>query len=207
MGTDHRGEGAQLASGTQSTPWRKPYILVGTFEPRKNLPCLIQAYARLGDDLVRYFDLLIVGPNAGGGWNPDPSAALAEIATQRLTGRVHLLGARSDSALAELYRHATAFAFPTLYEGFGIPVTEAMRCGVPVVVAGTSSLPELVGDAGVLVDPYDVESIADGIRRVLHDRRLASDLGRRGQQRMKSWTWERAAREHCAMYRRVADTA
>jgi len=208
MGTDHLEEGApqRLAPGTGSAPWRKPYILyVGTFEPRKNLSRLIQAYARLGDDLVRNFDLLIVGPISGDAWNQDPSVALTEIATQRLTDCVHLLGARSGSALADLYRHATVFTFPTLYEGFGIPVPEAMRFGVPVVAANTSSLPEIVGDAGVLVDPYDVEAIADGIRRILNDRPLAKALGCRGQERMQSWTWERAAREHCAVYRQIAE--
>jgi glycosyltransferase involved in cell wall biosynthesis len=82
-----------------------------------------------------------------------------------------------------------------------------MRCGVPVVVARISSLPEIVGDAGVLVDPYDVEAIADGIRRILDDRPFGSDLGRRGQERIRSWTWERAAREHLAAYRRIVDAA
>jgi len=208
MGTDHLEESAPqgLASETGSAPWRKPYILyVGTFEPRKNVSRLIQAYARLGDDLVRNFDLLLVGPNSGRAWNQDPSGALVEIATQRLTDCVHLLGPRSGLALRELYRHATVFAFPTLYEGFGIPVPEAMRCGVPVVAASTSSLPEIVGDAGVLVDPYDVEAIADGIRRILNDPHLARELGYRGQQRIQSWTWERAAHEHYAVYRLITE--
>jgi glycosyltransferase involved in cell wall biosynthesis len=208
LGTDHLEECApqRLAPIVGSAPWRKPYILyVGTFEPRKNLSRLIQAYARLGDDFARDVDLLIVGRNSGGAWNQDPTAAIAEIATQHLTGRVHLLEARSDSALSEFYRHATVFTFPTLYEGFGIPVSEAMRCGVPVVAANTSSLPEIVDDAGILVDPYDVEAIADGIRRILNDRSLAETLGRRGRERMQSWTWERAAREHCAVYRQIAE--
>lgn len=208
MGTDHLEESVSrlVATRAGSTPWTKPYILyVGTFEPRKNLARLIQAYARLGDDLVRNCDLLIVGPNSGDAWNQDASSVVAEIEAQRLTGRVHLLGARSGSALAELYRHAAVFAFPSLYEGFGIPVPEAMRCGVPVVAGGISSMPEIVGDAGVLVDPYDVEAIADGIRRILNDSSWATALGRHGRERMQSWTWERAALEHCAVYRRIAE--
>jgi len=80
-----------------------------------------------------------------------------------------------------------------------------MRCGVPVVAASVSSLPEIVGDAGVLVDPCDVEAIADGIRRILNDLPLARDLGRRGQERMQSWTWERAAREHVVVYRHITE--
>jgi len=110
------------------------------------------------------------------------------------------LGRVTDSDLIGLYNLADVFVFPSLYEGFGFPPLEAMACGTPVVASNAASLPEVVGDAGLLVDPRDPEVMAEAIHRVLQDRDLAEELRRRGLERAQQFTWERAARETLAVY-------
>jgi glycosyltransferase involved in cell wall biosynthesis len=104
-----------------------------------------------------------------------------------LTGRV------ADELLPTLYSGALAFVYPSLYEGFGLPPLEAMACGTPVLTSNVTSLPEVVGDAGLLVDPYNVEAIAHGIRRLVEDSALREELKRKGLERAKQFTWERTA--------------
>jgi glycosyltransferase involved in cell wall biosynthesis len=116
---------------------------------------------------------------------------------------VRFFGFVPDQTLAALYRLATAFAFPSLYEGFGLPPLEAMACGTPVVTSRLSSLPEVVGDAAVLVDPYSVEDIADGLRRVLDDEALRTSLKERGRVRADQFHWDRSVRAIHAAYMRV----
>jgi glycosyltransferase involved in cell wall biosynthesis len=99
-----------------------------------------------------------------------------------------------------LYNAATVFVYPSLYEGFGIPVLEAMSCGCPTITSNLSSLPEVIGDAGIMIDPYNVEQLADEIRRVLEDRELAEDMRRRGLSRAKLFSWERCASETIAAF-------
>ncbi|HET8647340.1 MAG TPA: glycosyltransferase family 1 protein, partial [Vicinamibacteria bacterium] len=105
--------------------------------------------------------------------------------------------------LAALYRLASVFAFPSLYEGFGLPPLEAMACGTPVVTSRISSLPEVVGDAAVLVDPYSVDDIADGLERVLGDEALRADLIARGRERVAQFSWDRSVRAIHAHYMKV----
>jgi glycosyltransferase involved in cell wall biosynthesis len=116
---------------------------------------------------------------------------------------VRFLGFVRDETLAVLYRLASVFAFPSLYEGFGLPVLEAMASGTPVVTSNVSSLPEVAGDAAVLVDPYDVEAIASGLERVLSDPALASELSRRGLRRAREFSWERSVVRTHDIYREV----
>jgi glycosyltransferase involved in cell wall biosynthesis len=117
---------------------------------------------------------------------------------------VRVLGFVPDQTLQILYHLASVFVFPSLYEGFGLPPLEAMACGTPVVTSNASSLPEVVGDAAVLVDPYDARSIAEGIRRVLVDDQLRADLSARGEERARSFSWEQAARRVHQIYRDVS---
>jgi len=109
----------------------------------------------------------------------------------------------SQEKLPCLYRNADLFVFPSLYEGFGLPVLEAMACGTPVITSNTSSLPEVAGDAAVLVDPYSVEDIADAMERVLTDPDLRTELSRKGKERAKQFTWEKCARETLKVYEEV----
>jgi glycosyltransferase involved in cell wall biosynthesis len=141
------------------------YILyVGSIEPRKNLLRLLEAYARLREWSPKW-KLVIVG--ARNYWKSSPVAQAVE--RMGLQGQVKFTGYVPDEDLPALYNGADLFCFPSLYEGFGLPVLEAMACGTPVVTSNTSSLPEVAGEAALLVDPYDVEAIAAAMRRVLED--------------------------------------
>jgi glycosyltransferase involved in cell wall biosynthesis len=179
---------------------RGRYVLyVGNVKPHKNLDRLVRAFARLRrrpeyDDVK----LLIIGQdeNRYAGLRRTVEAA-------GVRQDVRLFGFVPDATLAALYRLATVFAFPSLYEGFGLPPLEAMACGTPVVTSRASALPEVVGDAAVLVEPNSVEDIADGLARVLGDDALQADLSRRGKERARQFSWERAARATHAGYLRV----
>lgn len=161
-----------------------PYVLaVGTLEPRKNLERLIAAWAGLPATHV----LALVGPR---GWGDQPILEAA-----RRAGDVRLLGRVSDEDLASLYAGCACFAFPSLYEGFGLPVLEAMAAGAPVLTSNVSSLPEVAGDAALLVDPLDVGAIRDGLARLLGDEALREDLRARGRDRAAGFSWDRTAAE------------
>ena len=123
--------------------------------------------------------------------------------SHKLHKHVRFLGYVSDQTLGILYRLASAFVFPSLYEGFGLPPLEAMASGTPVVTSNVSSLPEVAGDAAVLVDPYDVDSIVDGIRRVLTDPALAADLRRKGIERAREFSWERSVEKTRQVYQEI----
>jgi glycosyltransferase involved in cell wall biosynthesis len=123
----------------------------------------------------------------------------------KLHKHVRFLGYLTDDTLAVLYRLAALFVFPSLYEGFGLPPLEAMASGTPVVTSNVSSLPEVTGDAAILVNPYDVDSIVDGMRRVLSDPALAAELGRRGRARAREFSWARSVERTRDVYRRLGE--
>ncbi len=178
----------------------QPYILyVGALEPRKNLPRLLEAYARLRRRSARW-RLVIVGARK---WRSSPIFD----AVQALALEPHLIftGFVEDEHLPALYAGADLFAFPSLYEGFGLPVLEAMACGAPVVTSNTSSLPEVAGEAAVLVDPTNIEQIAEAMWLVLSQPALAAALREKGLARAAQFTWERTARETMAIYARVME--
>ena len=178
---------------------QRPYILyVGSIEPRKNLLRLLQAYARLREAAPQW-RLVIVG--ARNVWLSNP--IILAIDKMDLKPWVQFTGYIPESDLPALYNGADLFAFPSLYEGFGLPVLEAMRCGAPVVTSNLSSLPEVAGDAAILVDPYDVEAIASAMRLALTQPGLAQELQRRGLEWSKGFTWERTARQTLAVYQKV----
>lgn len=163
-----------------------PFIFsVGTVQPRKN-------YARLAEALHRLdrpdLSLVIAG---GEGWLEDD--LYARIDALGLGERVRFIGFAADDDLPALYSAACVFAFPSLYEGFGLPPLEAMACGTPVVASNVSSVPEVVGEAGLLVDPLDVDALADALARALDDEALRADLIEKGRERAAEFTWERAA--------------
>jgi glycosyltransferase involved in cell wall biosynthesis len=178
---------------------QRPYILyVGSIEPRKNLLRLLQAYARLRETAPQW-RLVIVG--ARNIWLSSP--LLKEIEMMNLKPWVQFTGYIPETDLPALYNGADLFAFPSLYEGFGLPVLEAMRCGAPVVTSNLSSLPEVAGDAAILVDPYNVDAIASAMLLALTAPGLAQDLQRRGLEWSKGFTWERTARQTLAVYQNV----
>ena len=172
-----------------------PYVLhVGTIEPRKNLERLVTAMAHLAQRGTPHILVCAGAP----GWG---AAALHRHLEATGTGdRVRLLGAVPDAVLPALYAAADALAFPSLYEGFGLPLLEAMACGTPVVTSNVAAMPEIAGEAAVYVDPRDPEAIAAGLDRVLHDTGMRAALIDRGLARARSFTWERCARETLAVY-------
>jgi glycosyltransferase involved in cell wall biosynthesis len=174
----------ELAPARQRLGLPRRFVLfVSTIEPRKNLATLMDAWGRLADPP----QLVVVG---GWGWRTEELRAKLD----RLAGRgVRLLGGTRPDELPVLYNLATVLAHPAWYEGFGLTVLEAMACGTPVVASSVSSLPELVGDAGLLVDPADLEGWTAALERVLGDEGLRQDLRARGLQRAAGFTWQQAA--------------
>ena len=175
---------------------RDGYLLfMGTIEPRKNLLRLLQAVEVAGS---RIGPLVIAGAN---GWGSDEVADLM----QRLqrAGRLSYLGYVPDNARPALINGARGFVYPSLYEGFGLPVLEAMACGVPVLASNVSSLPEIVGDASLLVDPQDVDAIAREMARLWQDEALRRELAARGLERAQSFSWERTASQTLNVYRQT----
>jgi glycosyltransferase involved in cell wall biosynthesis len=172
-----------------------PFIFsVGTVQPRKNYGRLIEALARLrqhGHD----FDLVIAG---GRGWLEDP--IYKTLLVTGMTEHVHFIGFTDDEDLPALYSEAACVAIPSLYEGFGIPVLEAMACGTPVVTSNTSSLPEVAGDAALLITPTNLDELTDALERLLTDSTLRDDLIRRGLERAQQFTWDKAAQQLQQIY-------
>jgi len=175
---------SELAPARQRLGLPRRFVLfVSTIEPRKNLGTLLEAWDRLSDPP----QLVVVG---GWGWRTEALRARLES----LAGRgVTLLGGTRPDELPVLYNLATVLAHPAWYEGFGLTVLEAMACGTPVVASSASSLPEVVGEAGLLVDPGDVEGWTSTLERVLGDENLRRDLRARGLDRAARFTWQRTA--------------
>jgi glycosyltransferase involved in cell wall biosynthesis len=172
-------------------------LAVGTIEPRKNLGRLLEAYRSLLDRGVNA-GLVIAGRT---GWRSE--GFFERLRALNLEGRVTLLGAFPDADLPALYSAARVLAFPSLYEGLGLPVLEAMACGTPVVASNTSSIPEVAGDAGLLVDPRDVGGLATALERVLVDAELGATMRGRGLRQAARFTWEATARATLETYRTV----
>jgi glycosyltransferase involved in cell wall biosynthesis len=179
------------------------YILyVGTVEPRKNLPVLLNAFSRLARTPGFRHRLVVVG---AAGWHAN--SVLKEIEHLQSQGLLTYLGYVHDEDLPTVYSLADLFVFPSLYEGFGIPPLEAMACGVPVICSDSSSLPEVVGDAAILVAPRKGDDLFDAIGRVLDDRDVSEDLRIRGLSRVKQFSWSATAHTVARHLRNAADHA
>jgi len=175
-------------------------LFVGTIEPRKNVTRLIEAFATLRPCDLANLKLVIGG--AKGWFYQDVFARLEELG---LEGQAIFAGYIPVSELPLWYNAAELFVYPSLYEGFGLPPLEAMACGTPVVTANTSSLPEVVGKAGLTVDPLDIEGLAEAMRRVLDDEALRQEMRERGLQRARDFSWTKTAQETVQVYQRAME--
>jgi glycosyltransferase involved in cell wall biosynthesis len=190
----------QLVSDREILETRQKYDLqtfiltIGTLEPRKNMIRLLQAFASLRQAGFCY-QLIHAGPH---GWLFED--VLAEVERLGLHDAVRFLGRVPLEDLVRLYNAASAFVYPSLYEGFGIPVLEAMACGCPVITSNISSLPEVVGEAGMLIDPYNVQELAEALRQVLEDAALKHQLREKGLSRASLFSWRRCAQQTQAIY-------
>lgn len=185
-----------VAAGLQRLGLAQPYLLfVGTLQPRKNLARVLAAFEHLvaGGWAGQ---LVLVGQQ---GWLSDPIFAAVARADTAAHGRIRLTGYLADDDLPIVYNGAQGLVFPSLYEGFGLPALEALACGTPVLASNTSSLPEVVGDAALLVDPLDTAAIADGMARLVGEDSLRADLRTRGLARAEQFTWRRAAERTLAV--------
>ena len=173
-------------------------LFVGNFNPRKNLERLIRAFDRAkGEGLIHH--LVIAGEQ---GWKFDRTAALRGIRHSR---DIHFTGYVPDGDMPTLYSAAELFAFPTLYEGFGIPVLEAQACGTPVLTSNGSSLPEVGGEGAVYVDPYDTEGICAGMRHVLDNPEIAQQLVQKGLANVQRFSWQASAERLDEMIETIID--
>jgi glycosyltransferase involved in cell wall biosynthesis len=180
---------------------RRPFLLcVGARTPRKNLPRTVEGFAhaitRRADAVT---DLVLVGPGARSGGDIG-----ATLSAAGLEGRVHPLGIVADDDMPALYGASAGLLYPSLYEGFGLPIVEAMACGVPVLTSAGGATEEVAGGAALLVDPTDVHAIADGIDLLLGDAALRADLVRRGRARSREFSWRRTAALTERLYRALA---
>ncbi len=176
---------------------RRPFVLfIGTIEPRKNVDALLDAYAGLPQSLREEFELVVVGPS---GW--------ARAETKARLSAIRYLGYVPEADLAPLTAAATVFAYPSLYEGFGFPVAQAMAARVPVITSNVSSLPEVTGDAAVLVDPRSAPELREGLRRLLDSAALRAELAMRGRARAERFRWPACAAQSLDFFRKVAGKA
>jgi glycosyltransferase involved in cell wall biosynthesis len=176
----------------------QPYLLyLGTLQPRKNLLRLLTAFEQISPDFPHH--LVLAGRP---GWLAE--AILEQASQLNLRQRIHLPGYIPQADKAGLLSGATAYVFPSLYEGFGLPVLEAMACGTPVLTSNTTSLPEIAGQAALFVNPEDTASIAQGLRRLLSDSPLRADLRERGLKQVQKFSWGQAAESVLSILRKVA---
>jgi len=177
-------------------------LFVGTIEPRKNIGTLLRAYRRLRDDYKVTAGLVLVGAV---GWLSDQ--VFEDVEQLGLKDHVTFLGRVENGNLVYLYNVARCLAHPAHYEGFGLTPLEAMACGTPVVASNVSSVPEVTGDAALLVDPNSDEALAVALQRVLTDDALWASLREKGLARARTFSWERAAEHTVAVYHRVLGVA
>lgn len=176
------------------------FLFVGRFQPRKNLVNIINAYFKLTEKEKRQCHLVLVG---GFLWKDDEIAQCINKAIQ--SSYVHCLQNIPLSDLQIIYQSGKAFIFPSLYEGFGIPILEAFASNIPLITSNISACPEIAGDAALLVDPYSVEEIYLSMKAILNDETLSKELILKGQQRVKEFTWEKCAEKTMHIYKNVLE--
>ncbi len=207
-GATEINQNAKIEDQNDNAKFKNYFLFIGTIEPRKNLVRLIDAFIRFRNAEVGPLataaaargptSLILAGAS---GWKNDDVFMAIERANVKLGKEsVQYLGYVSEEEKIALLKNATAFVWPSLYEGFGLPVLEAMAVGVPVITSNVSSIPEITGDTAVLVNPENIEEIVSAIDRVVRDEALRDQLKTRGLERAKQFTWEKTARETLAVY-------
>ncbi len=198
----HQGVDLEKFSPSSVLPNKRfefmPYVLcVAGTDPTKNVTSLIEAFSKLPLNIRSQHHLVLVG-------DVQKNKELQQcVQAHGIAERTVFTGVVSDSELAEYYQQASVFVFPSLYEGFGLPVLEAMACGCPVISSNTSSLPEVVGEAGMLVCPRDREELIEAMTRVLTDTELTEMLRRSGREQAEKFSWEKTARATADLYERI----
>jgi glycosyltransferase involved in cell wall biosynthesis len=191
---------ARVAAVRERHRLAERYLLfVGTLQPRKNVARILAAFERLPPAVARDAQLVIAGR---AGWHAEE--VVAALRAAGANGRVRWLDYVPEQDLRPLYRGASAFVFPSLYEGFGLPVLEAFASEVPVIASNVTSLPEVAGDAAILVDPLDTDAIAEAMASLLDDPATGARLRERGLARARTYTWERCAQATLAVLRAMA---
>ena len=172
-------------------------LFAGSIEPRKNLITLIRSYVQLEDSVRNEYKLVFVGSK---GWENEEVLSLLK----KFKKEIIFMGYVPEKDLGKFYNLASVFVYPTFYEGFGLPLLEAMACGCPVIASHSASLPEIGGDAAYYVDPQDVNSISQGINLVLKEGEIMERMKAKGLDRAKLFSWEKSARDHLAVFREVS---
>ena len=204
LGIPPIGTEAEMPSEIEARLGGAPFVLsIGTLEPRKNYAHLVSAFAKAASDQP---DLRLVIAGQDGPSRPDVDRAIERLSPD-VASRVVLAGPVSDPARRALLDGAAMLAYPSIYEGFGFPALEAMTAGVPVVAARAGAIPEISGDAALLVEPTDENKLAEAITRVLTDSETRHELVARGRDRVRQFSWQDTARGLAAVYRRLAETA
>lgn len=180
----------------------KPFILyIGGFSPRKNVKALIIAFSKVFHKLRQQYQLVIVGSNK------DEASYLNSIACNlEVSSNIIFTGYAPESDLPILYNASDVFVYPSLYEGFGLPPLEAMSCKTPVISSNVSSIPEVVGTSGILIDPFDTSILMDSIEMVLNDEHLRESIALNGFERSKQFSWRKTAEETIKIYKKVAES-
>jgi glycosyltransferase involved in cell wall biosynthesis len=184
---------------------RRPYVLaLSLLDPRKNMNLIIDAYIDIVNQyLIDDLNLVLVGPNG-----QDVNNIIEKIACQpRFKNRIILTGFIPDQDLAAIYSEALMFVYPSFYEGFGLPPLEAMQCGVPVITSNNSSLPEVVGDAAIMIDPTDRTELVNAMYRLYIDEELRNNLSEMGIERAKLFSWKKCTEQTIEAYKLALNTA
>jgi len=178
---------------------------VSDISPRKNHLRLIKAFELVQEQSQNPLELVIAGYMRTA--IPELETILQNLQMRNQDSKITFAGYLPDADILALYEQADVFVYPSLYEGFGLPVLEAMACGCPVIASNVSSLPEVVGDAALLVDPYDVGALAYAMLTVLEDDDLKREMSRKGVAQARKFSWEKAGEELLAVCREVAEKA
>lgn len=201
LASRYSGDDLDLQSLPSALPYdfSQPYLLfVSTLEPRKNVEGLIAAFNLLKQREKVPHQLVLIGQR---GWKYE--SILNAIANSPFSSQIHCLHYLSNQALALFYAQAEAFIYPSFYEGFGLPVLEAMTLGAPVITSNRSSLPEVTGEAAMLIDPHEPEAIAAAMEKVIRDRPFRQEMIQKGKARAKQFSWEKTAKATLEAYRRI----
>ncbi|NJR50155.1 MAG: glycosyltransferase family 4 protein [Leptolyngbyaceae cyanobacterium CSU_1_3] len=181
-----------------------PFIMsLATLEPRKNLDFLIKGFLKYIQEMNdQETNLVLIGAL---GWKYDRIFESLPEADQKLRSRIILTGYIPDQDLSAIYSGASVFAYPSLYEGFGLPPLEAMQCGTPVITSNTSSLPEVVGDAGIMIDPHQEDELCQAFSTILNSQKIQAEMSHKSLQRASQFSWEKCAEQTANLYKIAAN--